>query len=862
MFSIALTRKRNLNKTIFLCEGMNFRRALIFTCVVLISSLFNTLFAQSDSLSPMPVDTLYFSSEEQEMEEVHYFGKDSTVMDLLNDRVYLYGLGSYVTYDDLELKAGFISFSLTDNIAFAKGFKDSLGVYTGRPVFLQGETSFEEDSLGYNFKSKRGISYGVRTEESEAYLHTAISKMQVDKTIHIRKGKFTTCSNPNPHFHFQLTKAIIIPNEKIVSGPLYLQFRKVPVPLGLPFGFFPNKKESTYGILIPGYGNGRDKGFFVQNLGYYFPINDHLDTRLLFDIYTGGSWSVKNITNYKKRYKYQGSFNVSRTINKTGFKELPNYLEQSTFNIRWTHTQDAKARPNESFNANVNLGSSQNFRNNLNATQQDFLTSTFNSAVQWSKSFPGKPFSLALSANHTQNTQSRLVQVTLPSAAFNVSRINLLKKVFPKSPIGINASLSAEQQLSAYEQQFGQLTTSELLNKAASGLRMNSTASTSWKLGPFLTLNPSATFTGYGAWRVVSPNDDTRLDTLGGFRAAGNWSTQISANTRIYGSFVRKGAKKVKALRHMIQPNVGFSYTPYQNFQQYGYYGVDGAFLGYSPFDAARFAPTSSAQTANMNFSINQNVEAKVRDESSAKVAYKKVKIIDSFKTSVSRNFMADSLQWSNLSLTAFTTVGKFLTLNYSSTYSMYDRDSLGKKIDTFLKEAGKPLARMEGTNLAVGIVMRSKQGTSSETSEQAPVNPAVTPQQQEVLSTNQAGLIDFNVPWNLSLNYNLRLSKNWLVAQQRDSTIYTQAVTFVGDVAFAKRLALSFNGGYDFNAKEMTTTTLGLHVDLHCWELSANVVPFGLRQSYYIQLNIKSSLLQDLKLQKRGNLGEDYLLY
>jgi hypothetical protein len=244
----------------------------------------------------------------------------------------------------------------------------------------------------------------------------------------------------------------------------------------------------------------------------------------------------------------------------------------------------------------------------------------------------------------------------------------------------------------------------------------------------------------------------------------------------------------------MIQPNVGFSYTPYQNFQQFGYYGVNGEFLGYSAFDAARFAPTSSSQTANMNFSINQNIEAKVRDESSAKVSYKKVKIIDSFRTSASRNFMADSLQWSNVNFSAFTSVGKFLTMNYSSSYSMYDRDSLGRKIDTFLNESRKGLARMEGTNLALGIVVRSKQAKPS--TNQTAANPAVTPQQQEILSTNEASLIDFNVPWNLSVNYNLRMSKKWLVDQQRDSSIYTQAVTFMGDVAFAKRLALIFTVG------------------------------------------------------------------
>ncbi|MFM7770490.1 MAG: putative LPS assembly protein LptD [Bacteroidota bacterium] len=828
----------------------------VFTLGLLIIGLTSRVTGQTDTTIVAPLDTANFLTEDLVESEVYYFGKDSTRMDLENNALLLFGTDSYVKYGNLEVKAAFIRFSFEDYTAFAKGVRDSTGKWIGRPIFSEGDQSFEEDSLGYHFKTKRGISYGVRTEEASAYLHSAISKKQSNDWIHIKGGKFTTCNKENPHFHFHLTKAIVIPNEKIVSGPLYLKFRKIPTPLGLPFGFFPNKKESTHGILLPGYGNGREKGFFVQNLGYYFPINEFIETKVLFDVYTGGSWSVRNITNYKKRYKYTGSFNISRTVNKIGYVELPNYFQQTTFNIRWTHNQDPKARPNEQFSANVNLGSSQNFRNNLNASQQDFLSSTFNSALQWNKAFPGKPFTLGVTANHTQNTQTRLVQLTLPSVALNMSRINLLKKLMPKSPIGLNASLNTEQQLSAYEQEFGSLTAAELFKKVSSGVRLNGSASTSWKLGSFVTVNPSATFTGFGTWRIVAPINDAQLDTINGLRLAGNWSTQVTANSRIYGTFVRKGQKELKAARHLIQPSFGFAYTPFQNFQQSGYYGTNGEFIGYSPFDAARFKPSSTGQSANLTFGINQNLEAKIRDHSSAKVAYKKVKVIESFRTNFSHNLSADSLNWSNVNFTAFTTL-KFLNLNYSSSYSLYDRDSLGKEVNRFLIQNNQGFMRMEGTNLAVGLVLRSKSKGGAEAN-----RSALAPEEQEILSQNASNFIDFSIPWNATLNYNMRLNKIWNASQQRDSVVTTQAITLMGDVSFNQKVALSFNGGYDMNAKKMTTTTLGVHVDLHCWELSLNMVPFGLRKSYFIQVNIKASMLQDLKLQKRGNLGDDNLLY
>ncbi len=341
----------------------------------------DTIAVRSQPVNENPADSIITDDELGIEHEVNYYGKDSTVMDLEREKIFLYGLDSYVKYDDLEVKAAIIEFSFKDFTAFAKGIPDSTGKLIGKPVFKQGDSSFEEDSLGYNFKTKMGISYGVRTQEGDAYLISEISKRQSTGWISIKKGMFTTCDKENPHYHFRLSKAVVVPDDKVVSGPLFMKVRKIPTPLALPFGFFPNKKESTHGIILPGYGNGAEKGFFIQNFGYYIPFQPYIDTKLLFDIYTRGSWSIRNITGYKKRYKYTGNFNVSRTVNKNGLKELPSYFQQNTFNVQWNHQQDPKARPNARFNASVNMGSSQNFRNNLNSSQQDFLSSTFNSSA-------------------------------------------------------------------------------------------------------------------------------------------------------------------------------------------------------------------------------------------------------------------------------------------------------------------------------------------------------------------------------------------------------------------------------------------------------------------------------------------------
>lgn len=846
---------------------MNLRHALILVNLLIMTTGSWRALAQADStaktvsINGAAADTISPDDDFALDQKVEYFAKDSTVTDIVNERIRLYGEAS-VKYGALEVKAPFIEFSFRNYIARATGLPDSTGKIVGKALFKDGDTEFSEDSLAYNFKSKKGISYGARTQEGGAYLIAGVSKKQENDWVNIRNGMLTTCDKEKPHFHFRLSKAIVVPNEKVVSGPLFMKLGKVPTPLALPFGFFPNKKTSSSGILMPGYGNAQEKGYFLQNLGYYIPLSKNWDTRVLFDVYTRGSWVVRNVTNYRKLYRYNGSFNVSRSVSKVGMRELPSFTQLTTFNVRWTHNQDAKARPNSSLSANVNLGSSQNFRNNLNSTQEDFLSSTFQSAVQYGKSWAGTPFSMAISANHSQNTRTRDVQMTLPSFTLTMSRVNILKSIFKKNPIGINWTTNADNTLSAKEQELRFSNSDALVKRMSNGVRHSTAISTSLKMfRGIVTFNPSAAATWFWTFKEVRPvlssdASTARLDTVYGFRQAVNWNANASFNTRVYGTFVFKGDRKIKAIRHLMQPSAGWSYTPYQSFREFGFYGADGSFLGYSAWDAARFRPVSSSAAGSINMSITNNFEAKVRDKSTTKLTYKKVKLIESLRLGMNYNIMADSLRWSNLNLNGFTTLAKGITIQYSSSYSLYDRDSTGREVQQYMWEERGRFLRGEGSTLAFRFTKSGGQNKPKETTYNS-----ITQDVSQTVQNNPGAFVDFSIPWTLSLNYNMSITKQFDRELQWDKRTLVHTTTFNGSVTLFKRWAINFDSGYNFQEKKLTTTTLGLHWDLHCWELSGTVVPFGLRKSFMVQLNIKSPLLKDLKLQRRGTFGNDDVL-
>ena len=756
-----------------------------------------------------------------------YFAVDSGL-------AYLTGKAQVVS-GTMTLRAHRIVLDLEAGEVCAYGMRDSTGAWVGRPEFKDGPQSFSQDQLCYNFETGKGLSRHAVTTEQDIVFHADRAKRQPDETVHVRDGKFTTCDADNPHFHFHLTKAIMVPNEKVVSGPLYLKFRKIPTPLALPFGWFPLQREKqSQGILLPGYGDGGDLGFFLKDLGYYMPLGDHWDAKLLTDIYTGGSWAARVTSNYNYRYRSTGSFSVSYQRQREGFAGTPGFGLSNNFFVRWSHSQDPRARPNSRFNASVNFGSSGNFQQNLNSTQEEYLSNTFQSSLQWTAKVPRTPFSTNISARHNQNSLTGNVTLTVPSLSLNMQRTSLSKLVgldAGKSAlldgVAVTYSTQMENTIQGADSAFGAQDWSSL--KIRNGLKHKLKLTSSSSVG-FVSLSPSFTYDQYDSFQsldvseVQVTEDSTAFvnDTLRGFQSANEWRLGVTASTRFYGTFNMPGEGRVKAVRHVLAPSLGVSYNPERMRAQS--LVTDAGEVGWNPYALGRYVPNDLREAGSLNFGLSQNIEAKVADRETGEL--RKVKILDNLSTSGNFNFVADSLKLSDFQTRAFTSLFNRVNVNVNATHTAYARDTLtGQVIDTFLASQGQGLVRLKRVTGAMGTSFKSAQ--------------------------------DAGTPWNARLDYNVNLSRQWASELQRDTSVVTHALSARGSVNVLKRYKLDVTTGYDLARREFTPTNLNFYVDLHCWELSFNWIPFGVRQSFSLRLNVKSALLRDLKLEARGSDGK-----
>ncbi len=756
-----------------------------------------------------------------------YFAVDSGL-------AYLTGKAQVVS-GTMTLRAHRIVLDLEAGEVCAYGMRDSTGAWVGRPEFKDGPQSFSQDQLCYNFETGKGLSRHAVTTEQDIVFHADRAKRQPDETVHVRDGKFTTCDADNPHFHFHLTKAIMVPNEKVVSGPLYLKFRKIPTPLALPFGWFPLQREKqSQGILLPGYGDGGDLGFFLKDLGYYMPLGDHWDAKLLTDIYTGGSWAARVTSNYNYRYRSTGSFSVSYQRQREGFAGTPGFGLSNNFFVRWSHSQDPRARPNSRFNASVNFGSSGNFQQNLNSTQEEYLSNTFQSSLQWTAKVPRTPFSTNISARHNQNSLTGNVTLTVPSLSLNMQRTSLSKLVgldAGKSAlldgVAVTYSTQMENTIQGADSVFGAQDWSSL--KIRNGLKHRVKLTSSSSVG-FVSLSPSFTYDQYDSFQsldvseVQVTEDSTAFvnDTLRGFQSANEWRLGVTASTRFYGTFNMPGEGRVKAVRHVLAPSLGVSYNPERMRAQS--LVTDAGEVGWNPYALGRYVPNDLREAGSLNFGLSQNIEAKVADRETGEL--RKVKILDNLSTSGNFNFVADSLKLSDFQTRAFTSLFNRVNVNVNATHTAYARDTLtGQVIDTFLASQGQGLVRLKRVTGAMGTSFKSAQ--------------------------------DAGTPWNARLDYNVNLSRQWASELQRDTSVVTHALSARGSVNVLKRYKLDVTTGYDLARREFTPTNLNFYVDLHCWELSFNWIPFGVRQSFSLRLNVKSALLRDLKLEARGSDGK-----
>ncbi len=782
--------------------------------------------------------------------KVKYSARDSIRFDVQDQKVYLFGAAK-IEYEDIVLEAGFIKLDWEAKILYATGVKDSAGNDTELPVFTQGGSTFKPHTITYNFDTKRGRITEVSTKEGEGFVTGEVVKKEANDNYYIRNGRYSTCDLEHQHYYVAANKLKVIKNKKIVSGPAYLVIADVPTPLAVPFGMFPSKSGRSSGILFPAYGESSNLGFFLRDGGYYFGLSDHFDLALRGDIYTLGSYGLKANSNYATRYRYNGNVQLSYSNIRVSEPELPDFSRTEDFFIRWSHAQNPKARPNTQFSASVNAGSSTFYRNNLN-TGSNFLNNTFQSTVSWAKGWAGKPYNLSLSLRHSQNTITRDVDLSLPEAAFTVNRLYPFRRqVVAGKPlwyekIGVSYAMNLQNTIQTKDTLLFDESSLQLFRN---GIRHSIPVTTSLQLFKHFTLSP--TFNYSERWylkttekRWDAENMNIVTDTVNGFVAARDFSTSAALSTRVYGMIQFRNAK-VLAVRHVFTPSISFTYRPDFADDNWGYYKkVQSDTLGntttYSRFETGVYGGPASGKVQSIGWNFDNNLEMKVRAARDTITGTKKIKIFESIGFSGGYNFAADSLKLSNIGINGRTVLLDRLNINFGTSFDPYVLDSIGRKIDKFEYTENKRLSRLTSANISAGVSLNSKRKETLNTTKG-------TEAEREQILKNQNAYVDFTVPWNLSVNYNFVYSKPGIT----ESNI-NQSMSFNGDLRLTPKWKIGFSSGYDLKEKDFTYSSFDLYRDLHCWEMKFNWIPFGYHQSYYFQINVKSSVLQDLKLSRK----------
>lgn len=822
--------------------------------------------------------------------EVLYHSRDSFRISVAEQKIYLFGEAE-VNYDDIELKADYIVFDMTNNIVMATSMTDSLGKPSGKPEFKQGNETFQSDTLIYNFETRRGIIKHVFTQQGEGYLHSKQTKRLEDGHIHLQDGKYTTCDAEHPHFYIGLTKAIAIPQEKIVSGPAYLVLEDVPLPLILPFGFFPNTVERSSGLIIPTYGNEQSRGIYLRNGGWYFALNDYFDLNIMGDVYSRGTWGLSASSKYVKRYKFTGNFSSRFYVNKIS-NENPDPAKTTDFSLRWTHTQSAKANPTRTFSANVNF-SSNTYDKNHSYNMSNYIQNTKSSSITFSKRWPGTPFNLSASLNHSQNSIRKSVDLNLPKITFNMSRIYPFRgkssggKLRWFENIQISYAANLDNRINAYDSTLFSETT---LKTMKNGFKHSIPISlANFKILNFLNVTPSLSYNGvlYSS-QIYKSLPDTSvfynegtsglvIDTIRGLKYAHSVVPGISfsVNPKIYGMVETASEESYfVAIRHVITPSASFSFKPDMTKIMPDYYKTvkypRSVTLPYEEHEYSIFqnylygTPMESGKSGSLSLGLSNNLELKVRPRNDTTGVPKKIKLIDNLNLNTSYNPFKDDFRWSYLNITGSTRIFENkVNFRFNSSFSPYELDSTGReKNEYMLIESGK-LARHVRTNINIGMSFRSSAGDKKDKGKEVEAEGSdelLTPERTlEYLDETQGyyygDYVDFSIPWSIRMDYNWSVSKTGFQETKR----VVQTVRLSGDFSLTKKLKIGGNTGYDLEKREVTVSNLNIHRDLHCWEMRFSVVPFGPHKHYSFTINAKSTILRDLKYDKRKS-WYDYL--
>lgn len=828
---------------------------------------------------------------------VVFSSKDSMLL-VRRDSAFMYGT-SQVQYGQFKIDAEQIDLDLKNNTVYALGKVDSTGEEQGRPVFSEDGTDYEAHTMRYNFGTRKGILYDIVTQQGEGYLHGGIAKKDSDDTYFFQNGKYTTCDDhDHPHFYFQITRGKMKPGKNVVTGPTYLVLAGLPLPLAVPFGYFPFSKEYSSGIIFPTFGDDYTRGFYLRDGGYYLALSDNIDLALTGEVYTKGSWGLSARSTYVKRYKYSGNFNISYLKSIYGDKGLPDYSKQTNFQILWSHSQDSKANPSMSLSASVNFTTSGYTRNDLNSYYSNaFTENTKSSTVNMTYRIPNSKWSISASMNVSQRTQDSTISVGFPNLNITMSQVAPFKR---KRAVGsekwyekIKMSYSGQLQnsLTAKQDEFFK---KSLIKDWRNGMRHTVPINATFNIFKYLNLTPSITLNDRMYTSKVNrqwdPNAAVEIcDTTYSLYNVWDFNASVSLDTKVYGFWkpMKFLGDKVKMIRHVMTPTISFSGAPDFGSSFFGYYGKylrpgsDGVVqeVVYSKFPNATFGVPGRGKSGSLSFSLANNLEMKVKTDDS--IGEKKISLIENFTVSQSYNFAADSLNWSNINTSILLRLTKNFNLNLNAVWDVYtyQLNAQGNPVRVNIPrwKAGKGIGRLSSTGTSFSYTFnndtfRRKKKNDKNPKDNNNDNRPMTGDKygdrrknegDDGIDLSDDGYMKWEVPWSLSVNYSIGYSYGTFNYEKLEyNSRITQNLSFSGNINPTKNWNFSFSASYNFDTHKLAYMNCSIGRDLHCFAMRASFVPVGPYKSYNFHISVKSSMLSDLKYDKRSSLRNGITWY
>lgn len=814
-------------------------------------------------------------------DQIRHKAKDYTKMDQKKKLTTMYNEAE-VYYQDIELKAGIIVINYEKSEVYAGRIKDSLGNYTQFPNFKQGNNTVEPDSIRFNFKTKKALIWNSRTEQGDMRIKAEVTKRENDSVYFMKNSRFTTSKDvDNPEYYFLARKVKFVPGKKVVVGPTNMVIANVPTPLGLPFAYFPMSEESVSGFILPSPGQNNNRGYFLQNGGYYFALSKNYDLAVIGDYYTNGSYGLRFESSYAKRYKYRGNVNLRYENLINSERGLPDYNKTKIYNLQWSHSQDTKSSPSSRFSASVNLGSSKYFQQSINQVNTGSrLNNTLSSSVSYAKTFNSIPqVNVSLTATHSQNTQTQQIDMTLPTLQASVDRI------YPFAPkdgskrgliknINFQYNLNAKNQIQTTDSLFFK---PEMFRDAKVGFQHSIPLSTNFKVFKHFSVTSGANYNEVWTLKTISKRYDAAQNKeittdINGFDAYRTYNFNTSINTIIYGTFNFGEDKRIQAIRHLVKPSIGYSYAP--GFEKYfDTYAIDasGRTAEYTRFANGVYGGPSKNNSNLLTFELNNTFEAKVTDKDSTKTAPKKVMLLNSLRFATSYDMTADSLPWSPLRISGGTLLFKDkMNINFAVTLDPYALDNSNRKIEKFNIDNGGSLFRMTSANLTMNYSLSSKDNKAAKKNEDQLSNQGLRNggRADDLFGTstdfsNQKsqfedkddeeesefkGFFNAEIPWDLRLAYSLTYGN-----MTRQNKITGNSIMVSGNIDLTPRWKMGVSTGYDFVQKGVTFTQLRFERDLLSWRMDFNWVPIGDYSYWGFFIGIKSGMLSDIKWDKRS---------